>query len=58
MLDNSQKLDNNGEAAALIIIRCGIDGINFSNSASKIAQIDKPGEYWITLKKKCPLYCP
>ncbi len=51
MLDDSQKYDNNGDLCALLIVRCGLEEINFSNTASKVAQIDKEGEYYITMKK-------
>ncbi|MEA1972993.1 MAG: SUMF1/EgtB/PvdO family nonheme iron enzyme, partial [Candidatus Cloacimonadota bacterium] len=51
MLDKSVKYDNNGELCALLIVRCGVKDINFSNTASKVAQIDQQGEYYITMKK-------
>ncbi len=51
MLDDKVKYDNNGELCALLIVRCGVKDINFSNTASKVAQIDKQGEYYITMKK-------
>ena len=51
MLDKEYKYDNNGELCALLIVRCGVKDINFSNTASKVAQIDKQGEYYITMKK-------
>ena len=51
MLDDQVKYDNNGELCALLIVRCGVKDINFSNTASKVSQIDKQGEYYITMKK-------
>ena len=51
MLDDEYKYDNNGDLCALLIVRCGVEDINFSNTASKVAQIDKQGEYYITMKK-------
>lgn len=51
MLDDSQKYDNNNELCALLIVRCGVENINFSNTASKEAQIDHEGEYWVILKQ-------
>ncbi len=51
MLDDEYKYDNNGDLCALLIVRCGVKDINFSNTASKVAQIDKQGEYYITMKK-------
>ena len=51
MLDKEYKYDNNDELCALLIVRCGVKDINFSNTASKVAQIDKQGEYYITMKK-------
>ena len=51
MLDADFKYDNNGELCALLIVRCGVKDINFENTASKVAQIDKQGEYLITMKK-------
>ena len=51
MLDEEYKYDNNSELCALLIVRCGVKNINFSNTASKVAQIDKQGEYYITMKK-------
>jgi len=51
MLDKEYKYDNNGDLCALLIVRCGVKDINFSNTASKVAQIDKQGEYYITMKK-------
>jgi hypothetical protein len=49
LLDDKFKYDNNGELCALLIVRCGVEGINFSNTASKVAQIGKQGEYYITM---------
>ena len=51
MLDDKVKYDNDGKLCALLIVRCGVKDINFYNTASKVAQIDKQGEYWITMKK-------
>ena len=51
MLDKQVKYDNDGDLCALLIVRCGVKDINFSNTASKVAQIDKQGEYYITMKK-------
>ena len=51
MLDDEFKYDNNGDLCALLIVNCGIEDINFSNSVSKVKQIDKQGEYYITMKK-------
>ena len=51
MLDDEYKYDNNDNLCALLIVRCGVKDINFSNTASKVAQIDKQGEYYITMKK-------
>ena len=51
MLDDGYKYDNNGELCALLIVRCGVKDINFENTASKVAQIDRQGEYLITMKK-------
>ena len=51
MLDKEYKYDNNGDLCTLLIVRCGVKDINFENTASKVAQIDKQGEYYITMKK-------
>jgi len=51
LLDDDHKYDNNHKIGALLIVRCGVKNIRFVNSISKIAQIDKQGEYWITLKR-------
>ena len=51
MLDEGVKYDNNGEPCALLIVNCGVEDINFVNTASKVAQIDKQGEYYLTMKK-------
>ncbi|MDP8232565.1 MAG: PEGA domain-containing protein, partial [Candidatus Zophobacter franzmannii] len=51
LLDDEYKYDNNGELCALLIVRCGVDGINFYNSVSKVAQIKDEGKYLVTMKK-------
>jgi len=51
MLDKNVKYDNNDKLCALLIVRCGVKDINFYNTASKVAQIDKQGEYYITMKR-------
>ena len=51
LLDDMYKYDHNDDLCALLIIRCGLDGMNFYNSVSKVAQIEKDGDYWVTMKK-------
>ncbi|MBN2828792.1 MAG: PEGA domain-containing protein [Candidatus Cloacimonetes bacterium] len=51
MLDDNQKYDSEGKLCALLVIRCGIEDINFENMAAKVAQIDQEGTYLVTLKE-------
>jgi hypothetical protein len=46
MLDDEFKYDNNGKLCAMLIVHCGVKDVLFSNTASKVAQIDKQSEYY------------
>ncbi len=55
MADND-KLDNNGELGALLIVNCGIQDLFFKNMVSKISQIDKSGAYWVVMKQRAQYF--
>ncbi len=55
MADND-KLDNNGELGALVIVNCGIQDLFFKNMVSKISQIDKSGAYWVVMKQRAQYF--
>lgn len=55
MADND-KLDNNGELGALVIVNCGIQNLFFKNMVSKISQIDKSGAYWVVMKQRAQYF--
>ncbi len=51
-LEDKEKLDDNWEVGALVIINCGIPDVFFENTISKISQSDRSGAYWVVLKKR------
>ncbi len=50
MSSDEEKYDLDGNLGSLIIINCGIDDVNFTNSVSKISQKRSNGDYWVYLK--------
>jgi len=51
-LDDREKLDDNQELGALLIINCGIPDVYFENTISKISQSGTHGAYWVVMKKR------
>lgn len=55
-LSDIDKLDNNGEMGALIIISCGLEDVFFKNMASKISQNKDGGSYLVVMKKRAQYF--